>query len=107
MTNSRNKEVDLDDAEAGMVLAEAVLDAHGGTLLPGATTLTDSLLTSLRRRGIDKVFVVNNDISEEELKAEQERVQKRLEHLFRKCGADGASSALLQSITDYRLGSNA
>lgn len=101
---SRCKQLDLDDAVAGMVLAEAVLDAQGGVLLPHSTTLTDSLLTSLRRRGIDTVFVVDDNISEEELKAERERVQRRLEQLFRKCPDSGACGALRQNIAGYRLG---
>lgn len=101
---NRSKEVDLDDAEPGMVLSEAVLDAHGGVLLPAAAALTESMLTAMRRRGIDRIFVVNDDISEEELKAERERVQLRLARLFRHCGNDGACGALLQQITEYRFG---
>lgn len=101
---NRCKEVDLDDAEPGMVLSEAVLDVHGSVLLPVAATLTESMLTALRRRGIDSIFVVNDDISEEELKAERERVQLRLTRLFRHCGTDGACGALLQQINEYRLG---
>lgn len=101
---SRSKQLNLDDAEAGMVLSEAVLDAHGGVLLKDATVLSDAILTSLRRRGIETVFVVDDAISEEELKAERERVQAHLAHLFRKCLGQGASDALLQRVTEYRTG---
>lgn len=101
---SRYKEVDLDDASAGMVLHGAVLDAQGGVLLPDSATLTDAMLTSLRRRGIDRILVVNDDIPEEELKAERERVQKRLARLFRNSQAAGANAALLQRMMEYRLG---
>jgi hypothetical protein len=101
---NRCKEVDLDDAEPGMVLFEAVLDAHGSVLLPKEAALTESMLTALRRRGIDRVFVVNDDISEEELKAERERVQLRLTRLFRQCGNAGACAELLKQVTEYRLG---
>ena len=85
---NRYKQVELDDAVAGMVLADDVLDGQGGVLLPQKTALTDALLTSLRRRGIDTVYVVNDDISEEELNAERQRVQRRLARLFRKCQDD-------------------
>ncbi|HYD59277.1 MAG TPA: hypothetical protein VEC35_02925 [Noviherbaspirillum sp.] len=98
------KQLDLDDAEAGMVLSEDVLDGKGGVLLPAKTELTDALLTSLSRRGIDSVWVVNNDVSEEELREERERVQQRVEHLFRKCRNDRTCAVLLQHISAYRLG---
>jgi hypothetical protein len=101
---NRYKQLDLEDAAAGMVLSEAVLDAHGGMLLPSATALTEAMLTSLRRRGIDTVFVVNDDISEADLKAERERVQQRLAILFRQCNTDRACQVLLQHVTEYRLG---
>jgi hypothetical protein len=101
---NRYKHVELDDAVAGMVLAEDVLDGQGGILLPQKTALTDALLTSLRRRGIDTVHVVNDDISEEELNAERQRVQRRLARLFRKCQDDRICGILLQQVTEYRLG---
>lgn len=101
---NRYKQLDLDDAVAGMVLSEDVLDGQGGVLLPRETALTDALLTSLRRRGIDTVHVVNEDISEEELRAERERVQQRLARLFRKCQSDRIGDILRQQVTEYRLG---
>lgn len=102
--NSRSKQLDLDDAEAGMVLADAVLDAHGGVLLKAETALSDAILTSLRRRGIESVFVIDDTLSEEDLNAERERVRAQLAHLFRQCRGQGASDALLQCITEYRTG---
>jgi|SRR3569833_1284992 hypothetical protein len=101
---SRSRQLDLSDAAAGMVLSEAVLDAHGGVLLKEATTLSDAILTSLRRRGVETVFVIDDTLSEEDLKAERERVQAHLAHLFRKCQGQGASDALLQRVTEYRTG---
>jgi hypothetical protein len=95
------KILDPDDAVAGMVLSETIVDRQGGTLLPVATVLTDQLLVSLRRRGIDTVCVVNDELSEAELQAERQRVQKRLASLFRK---SGAGSDLLRHVTEYRLG---
>lgn len=101
---NKYKQIDLDDAGAGMTLWEAVLDGRGGVLLPVATVLNDAMITSLRRRGIDKVYVVNDDISEADLQAEKERIQKRLAILFRRCGASPACGVLLQRITEYKLG---
>ena len=100
----RYKQLDLDDVAAGMVLSEDVLDAHGGILLPQQTVLTEALLTSLRRCGIDTVQVVNQDISEQDWQAERERLQQRLSRLFRNSRGDGAAAALLQQVTEYRVG---
>jgi hypothetical protein len=47
---SRCKEIDVDDATPGMVLFRDVLDHRGAVLLQKDSALTDSLLTSLRRR---------------------------------------------------------
>jgi hypothetical protein len=99
----RYKDVDLDDAVAGMALYEDVRDGQGGVLLPAHTVLSDAMLTSLRRRGIDTLCIVNADVAEEELAAERERVQQRLTSLFRKCNAERACQMLLQHVTDYRM----
>jgi hypothetical protein len=61
---ARTVEIDLDDAVAGMVLVNPILDAHGGVLLPAGAKLGESTLTSLRRRGVDRVAVLNNEISD-------------------------------------------
>ena len=102
---ARTVEIDLDDAVAGMVLVNPILDAHGGVLLPAGAKLGESTLTSLRRRGVDRVAVLNNEISDAELAAEAELVQGRLAVLFRRSAGQGASDALQQSVLRYRLGS--
>lgn len=101
------KQLDLDDVVAGMTLSEVLLDSHGDVLLPSGTVLTETTLSSLRRRGIDKLLVLSEDISEADLAAERERLQQRLDMLFRKCGKDGASGQLLQYVIEYRLGEKA
>ena len=97
------KEVDLDDAGAGMVLAAEVLDHQGSVLLPKGAALTDSLLTSMRRRGIDSVQVVDDGVSPEQLAAERERISARLAQLFRKQGAGRADALLREQLTSYRM----
>ncbi len=96
--------IDIDDAEPGMTLADVLKDAGGGTLLPSGAELTESMLTSLRRRGIEQVAVVDDKVSEEELAAERERAEQRLAQLFRKCADRNASIALRESILHYRMG---
>lgn len=102
--SSQYKQIDLDDAVAGMTLADAVLDGHGDVLLPRGTVLADTTLKSLNRRGVEKLVVVNDDISEADLAAEREHLQQRLDRLFRKSAKEGASESLLQHVTHYRLG---
>lgn len=97
-------ELDLDDVSVGMTLSDTLLDAHGGVLLPSGTVLTDSNITSLRRRGIDTVIVLNDEISAADLAIERERLQQRLDRLFRKSADNAARDLLLPQITRYRLG---
>ena len=101
---SRILQLDLDDVVPGMTLSDTLHDAQGGVLLPQGVVLTEQMLNSLRRRGIDQIFVVNDDISEADLAAEHERVQQRLDQLFKQCKGQGASEPLLQSVMQYRFG---
>jgi hypothetical protein len=96
--------LDLDDVMPGMTMSDPLLDSHGDVLLPGGTVLTESSIQSLRRRGIDSLTVVNDQISEADLAAEQERHRQRLDRLFRKSSKDVANGALLKHIAHYRLG---
>ena len=45
--------VAIGDATAGMLLAQRLLDAHGEVLLAQGAALTEAVLASLRRRGIE------------------------------------------------------
>lgn len=99
----RYKLLDLDDVAAGMVLSDEVRDDHGNVLLPKATALTDGMLSSLRRRGIETLPIVNDEVSEEQLRAERERVEQRLTKLFRKSKGDRVSALLRQQVAKYRL----
>lgn len=101
---NRQIEIELDDAQPGMILSEPVLDVKDTVLLPAGTTLTESTLKSLSRRGIDTIVVVNEAISEADLKFERERVEKRMTVLFRKCSVGGISETLSKQILAYRLG---
>ena len=100
---SRHMEMDLDAVAAGMVLSQDVLDSNGGVLLPQGTILTDALLRSLQRRGVDTVRVVNNAISEAQLQAERERVQQWLDRRFRTARGGRAAEVLRAAIMRHRL----
>jgi hypothetical protein len=104
---SRHKQFDLDEVLPGMTLSEDILDAHGSMLLPRGTIMTEATLVSLRRRGIDKVLVLNEALSTADLAIEREHLRQRLDRLFRKCRNQEANEALLRSVTQYRLGGTA
>ena len=97
-------EIELDDAQPGMTLSEPVIDGKETVLLPAGTVLTESTLKSLSRRGIDSIVVVNDAISEADLRLERERVEKRMAVLFRQCAPGSISQTLSQLILAYRLG---
>ena len=98
--------IEIDAAVEGMVLARNLLDNHGGVLLPAGASLTAASLNSLRRRGIEQLQVVAEaePPDQEQLKAERERQCQRLERLFRRSAASGATGLLLGRLTDYRNG---
>ena len=100
---SRYKQIDLDDAAAGMVLAADVLDHQGSVLLPAGAPLTEALLTSMRRRSIDSVRVVDDAISSEDLERERERVDARLAQLFRSPAPGEANAVLQAELRAYRM----
>jgi hypothetical protein len=97
------KEVELDDAEAGMVLAAEVLDHQGSVLLPAGAPLSEQLLTSMRRRGIDSVRIVDDAVSSADLAAERDRVEQRIAQLFRRPDAGAAHALLRAELRAYRM----
>jgi hypothetical protein len=100
---SRYHELDLDDAAAGMLLAAAVLDHEGSVLLPAGAALTEALLTSMRRRGIERVNIVDDTVSEQQLADERERLRQRMAYLFRHGGAGAAQAMLRAQLDAYRM----
>ncbi|MYN11098.1 hypothetical protein [Pseudoduganella aquatica] len=102
-------QIELEEASAGMVLAEALLDSHGGVLLPPGAVLSESTLASLRRRGIAGCSVLapqepdGEDASDPALAAAraQQRLQ-RLQHLFRHSADTEATGQLLRLLAAYR-----
>jgi hypothetical protein len=115
------REIDLDQAAAGMTLAVALLDANGGVLLPRDAALTDSVLASLRRRGVRRCVVwAGNEAddqagdqagdqahapagpSQAQLQREHQLRVQRLERLFRHSGAGAGGRLLLERLRAYR-----
>ena len=104
--NKRSRELELEDATAGMELACDLVDRHGTILLHEGSVLSEGVLAALERRGIARLRVVAGaqagPVDESMLAAGRERVRLRLAHLFRKAG--GAAAEELQArLLDYRL----
>ncbi|MEV4782582.1 hypothetical protein [Burkholderia sp. LMU1-1-1.1] len=104
---TKSTEIDIDQAAAGMTLASALLDAHGGVLLPRDAALTDSMLASLRRRGVERCVVWAEEEAAAVDPAQRARERalrmQRLERLFRHSGDDGADGpSLLRVLRAYR-----
>lgn len=94
----------LQQATPGMRLGADVQDTHGAVLLSVGTELTESLLTALRRRGINEICVLMvEQLSDAQREARREAVAARLAHLFRRGGASEADRQLFDSVRDYRL----
>jgi hypothetical protein len=100
---SRYKQVGIDDASAGMVLADEVCDRQGNVLLAKGTQLSDSTLAALRRRGVEGVRVEDDGVSPEQLAAAREEVAVRVGHLFRAAHGGAADAFLREQITAYRM----
>lgn len=97
------RRIELDQACAGMVLAEALCDAHGGVLLAQGASLTDATLAALRRRGVEHCSIVCAPQVDPAARArERERQLARLQRLFRHSGSGEAGATLLKLLTDYR-----
>ncbi len=88
----------------GMVLADALLDAHGNVLLAEGAMLSEATILSLPRHGVGAAPIrCTNPLSEPDPGA----LQARLDHLFRRNDrddhADWATGLLRRYVEDYRL----
>ena len=104
--NTISQDTPLGEALAGMVLAADLLDDSGGMLLPAGATLSESSLNSLRRRGVEMVSVVSEakPVDSAVLQALREQRRQRLQVLFRRSAAVGATPVLLAILDSYRSG---
>ena len=98
--------IGIDAAVEGMVLSHDLLDAGGAVLLPAGAVLGAASLSSLRRRGIERLQVVPAAPAPDPaaLAAERERQTSRLASLFRHSAGCGATGRLLDQMITYRNG---
>ena len=105
------REISIEQAQEGMVLAQALSDAGGAVLLAQGATLTAASLAALRRRNVARCHVVMDAPLDPaaQAQAEQERAHRleRLAVLFRATPPDSAGAELLALLQRYRQGSSA
>ena len=97
--------IQLAQATPGMVLSDVLLDRQGQMLLPQGAVLTDSVLASLGRHGVEMVPVLAAAANTPA--PDPVALQARLDHLFRRHERgnddDWATGILRQYVEDYRL----
>jgi|GEM_PF-6715273 len=99
---SRCRVLAIDEIQAGAILAREVLDARGEMLLPAGAILTGPMFSSLARRGIERLAVVDSTPCDIDLDAERRRIDERMTILFR--GSRGrAAEAIRRLVAEYRL----
>ena len=102
MMKHERRELPLEEAQAGMVLADDVCDARGTVLLPKGAGLTETALTSLARRGVEVLAVlVPLELTDDQIAARQAELTQRLDWLFRLVGNDEPARVLKEQIGLY------
>ena len=87
----------------GMVLAKAVVDHEGKTLLTQGTVFTLEIIDRLIRRGVETASVLAPDPRSDEMIADEIRAaQLRVDTIFRHPGSP-AREELRTAILDFRL----
>jgi hypothetical protein len=103
--SAANQPTPLADALPGMVLAEVLRDARGNVLLAGGVVLTETMLASLARYGIETLPILC--AAAPAIPPDPALVRASLDRLFRTGRSDGpdneASAALRRHVEAYRL----
>jgi|SRR5450830_194180 len=92
----------LDDAQPGMVLAEAVLDKAGARLISPGVELTEKSIYALKQRGIQSITVLPSSTDHRSSQAREQKLQ-RLDVLFKNSLDLEANRLLLDSLRRYRM----
>jgi hypothetical protein len=98
--------ISLADALPGMVLGEVLHDDKGNVLLAKGAVLTDILLASLARHGVEMLPILAEG-AEPAPAIDPVQVQERLDRVFRKHERDDhgdwATGILRRYVEDFRL----
>ncbi len=100
----RIKSIPIAQVEHGMKAARVLRNPSGQILIQEGVELTESLLHSLERRNITRVYVQVEELrSDEELAAERASMEARLKVLFRNVAHGSTLELLYQTILEHRL----
>ncbi len=104
--NNRHHYLSLSKINAGMVLADDLMDKLGHVLLPAGTSLTAGMLKSLAHHDIHQLSILLDETpgEEQDRVLEQQKKIARLETLFRKTPYEFPTSTLQTYIQKYRAG---
>ena len=95
----------LTDARPGMALSDVLFDDKGNVLLAQGVVLTETLLASLARHGVESLPILQAESVLPSI--DPAAVQARLDYLFRGNDrddhADWATGILRRYVEDYRL----
>ena len=98
--------ISLANAHPGMVLGEALRDDKGNVLLAQGAVLSESMLASLARHGVQMLPILVTG-AEPAPAIDPARVQERLDRVFRKQERDNhgdwATGILRRYVEDFRL----
>lgn len=96
----------LAEAQPGMVLGEVLRDEKGNMLLAQGVVLSEGMLASLARHGVDMLPILASGRPAAAI--DPARVQARLDRVFRKHERDNhddwAGGILRRYVEDFRLG---
>lgn len=101
--NNDTRQLPLNEVLVGMIVSNDLLDTHGGLILGQGAVVTEAILFSLQRRGLETLGIVAEKGTDLDREAEMARQRQRLVKLFRRCGDGPADKLLLQYVTQYRL----
>ena len=102
--NANVRHVPLKEVAAGAMLAADVTDAGGRILLARGALITDAVLASLRRRGIETVAVaLAEDNAAADPTAHRIVIEQEMRVRFRRAGHGAASRLLFQATLEHLL----
>ncbi|MBO9535406.1 hypothetical protein [Herbaspirillum sp.] len=98
------KEIPLDKAVSGMVLAQPIEEKPGTYLMPAGTKLSEKSLHTLKNRGVLHVTVVLSPADDMRGQAEMQVDEqlKRVDVLFRNSRHSDANRVLMNCLRRYR-----
>ena len=97
------RHLDLEDAQAGMVLGQDVLGGKGQRLLSAGTTLTGEHLELLRARNVRRIVVRPIEPAAPAPAVDRAKVNARIEAKFRLCNEQHPLIHELRRLCHNRL----